>query len=61
MKILNTNELDKQDLCLHCENYFADSQLINSSIVYIPSCILKGELTNVEYPLKKCKFFKRKI
>lgn len=55
-----SNNTKETDLCAKCQNYFPDSQLINHSICYIPSCIIRGELSNIEYPLTKCKFFKRK-
>lgn len=48
-------ENKNNDLCSTCKNYFSDSQLIhNFGIVYVPFCVIKGDLRNVEYPLKTC-------
>lgn len=57
---MDKKELRKEDLCLNYKNYFSDLQIINHETVYVSSCEIIGELINVEYPLKICKYFNKK-
>lgn len=57
---MDKEELRKEGLCLNCKNYFSDLQIINHETVYVSSCEIIGELSNVEYPLKVCKYFNKK-
>ena len=45
---MDKKELRKEDLCLNCKNYFSDLQIINHETVYVSSCEIIGELSNVE-------------
>lgn len=58
---MDKKELRKEDLCSNCKNYFSDLQIINhSEMIYVSSCEIIGELSNVGYPLKVCKYFNKK-
>lgn len=55
------DDLKDKDLCSKCINYFSDSQLIHGEgIFYIPYCIIKGDLRNIEFPLLICKDYTKK-